>query len=213
MTTYATLAADIPAFSNREDLTDKIPTFIRLAEAQMSRDIRHWRMENRAFITTSERYFPMPSDWLETIRLTIEGDYRALEFVSESQMANYRWRSGNAGGTPRFYRHSESAFEIFPTGDGENQFNLEYYQRVPALDPVTNTSNWLIVEAYDVYLYATMMHVWKYLMDDEQLQSTAMLYAAGMKQLNDTSNRSEFSGRGKRLRIQGLGGSNHGRYR
>ena len=45
LTTYTGLKASIADFLNRDDLTSVIPDFVALAEAQINRDIRHWKME------------------------------------------------------------------------------------------------------------------------------------------------------------------------
>ena len=41
ITTYAELQSAITDFLNRDDLDAKAPTFISLAESNLSRDIRH----------------------------------------------------------------------------------------------------------------------------------------------------------------------------
>ena len=43
ITTYAELKSSIANWLNRDDLTSVIPDFISLAEAQIARDVRHWR--------------------------------------------------------------------------------------------------------------------------------------------------------------------------
>ena len=48
ITTYAELKSAIANWLLRDDLTSVIPDFIALAEADMNRAIRHWRMEKRS---------------------------------------------------------------------------------------------------------------------------------------------------------------------
>ena len=47
LTNYTGLKTSIADFLNRDDLTAVIPDFIALAESQINRDIRHWKMEAR----------------------------------------------------------------------------------------------------------------------------------------------------------------------
>ena len=47
LSTYAELKAHVADTLNRDDLTSVIPTFIVAAEAQLNRDVRHWKMEQR----------------------------------------------------------------------------------------------------------------------------------------------------------------------
>lgn len=48
ITTYTELKSAIADFLNRDDLETVAPTFIALAEADINRRLRHWRMEKRA---------------------------------------------------------------------------------------------------------------------------------------------------------------------
>ena len=48
LSNYTGLKASIADFLNRDDLTAVIPDFITLAEAQINRDIRHFKMEARS---------------------------------------------------------------------------------------------------------------------------------------------------------------------
>jgi len=58
---YTELKATIADFLDRTDLTTVIPAFIELAEAQMNRDIRHWRMEERATSNINTEYSNLPT--------------------------------------------------------------------------------------------------------------------------------------------------------
>ena len=48
ITTYAELKTNIADFLNRDDLTSVSSTFVSLAEADLNRQIRHWRQEKRS---------------------------------------------------------------------------------------------------------------------------------------------------------------------
>ena len=64
LTTYTELKASIADFLNRDDLTTVIPDFITLAEAQINRDVRHWKMEARSsgVQDATDEYMQIPSD-------------------------------------------------------------------------------------------------------------------------------------------------------
>ena len=70
ITTYSELKTAVADWLNRSDLTTAIPNFISLAEAQMTRQIRHRKMVTRATATMDTPYFAVPSDWKETIRFS-----------------------------------------------------------------------------------------------------------------------------------------------
>ena len=71
ITTYDELKASIASWLNRDDLTAVIPDFIALAESSINRDLRHYKMVQRADATLDSRYVQVPEDWLETMRFSI----------------------------------------------------------------------------------------------------------------------------------------------
>lgn len=207
ITTYANLQTTIADFLNRDDLTSVIPTFIQLAEAQMNRQIRHYEMESRASgqQTGGDQYMQVPSDWLETIRLILTGSGTSVvQLISLSGMADKRAKAEDLSGTPAFYCHVDGQFELYPTPSEDTDFELLYYQEIPALAD-DNTSNWLLQKAPDVYLYGSLLHSAPYLQEDARLGVWAQMYSAAVQNLNDQSERVKNSGTGIRLNIRGLG--------
>jgi hypothetical protein len=204
---YSNLQTTIADFLNRDDLTAAIPTFIQLGEAQMNRDIRHWEMEARVSGQQSQgdQYMQLPADWLETIRFHLTSDgTNAVELASLASIADKRAAVEDQAGRPRFYAHVRGEFELFPTPDEDTDFELLYYQKIPALSD-SNTSNWLLEYAPDIYLYASLAHSAPYLAEDARIAVWAQMYAAAVSQLNAQSERVKNSGSGIRLNIRGLG--------
>lgn len=207
ITNYTNLKTTISDFLNRDDLASAVPTFIQLAEAQFNRDIRHWRMEARSNGQQSQgdQYMQLPADWNETIRLHLTGGGTSiLELLSLSGMADKRAAAEDQAGTPRFYAHVRGEFELYPTPDEDTDFELLYYAKIPALSD-SNTSNWLLEYAPDVYLYGALGHSAPYLQEDARLAVWAQMYAAAVQNLNNQSERVKNSGTGIRLNIRGLG--------
>ena len=205
LNSYANLKTAIADFLNRDDLTAVIPDFITLAEAQIYRDIRHYEMENRATAQLDSQYLARPSDWLETIRIHLTNSgTRNLQLLSGASMADKRQGVENATGEPKFYRHAERAFEVFPTPDGTYNVEILYYQKIPALSD-TNTSNWLLSEAPDVYLYGSLLHSSPYLAEDNRVSVWAQLYSAAVSKVNGAGDAASVSGSGLTMKVRGLG--------
>ena len=204
---YTNLKTTIADFLNRDDLASAIPTFIQLGESQMNRDIRHWKMEARTSGQQSQgdQYMQLPADWLETIRLHLTSQGTdAVELASMASIADKRAQVDDQAGRPRFYAHVRGEFELFPTPDEDTDFELLYYQKIPALSD-SNTSNWLLEYAPDIYLYGSLAHSAPYLQEDARIAVWAQMYAAAVSQLNSQSERVKNSGSGIRLNIRGLG--------
>jgi hypothetical protein len=199
--TYTELKTSIASWLNRDDLTSVIPDFISLAEAGINRDLRHYKMIERADATLDSRYVQMPADWMETVRFSItSGDTYRLELVSRDDMLEYRQKTANASGRPRFYANIGDTIEVFPTPDADYTMQLQYYAKTPALSD-SNASNWLLLDAPDVYLYGTLIQSAPYLQDDARTQTWAALYAAALQSLQKASDDTRFAGSGLRMRV------------
>lgn len=205
LTNYTGLKASIADFLNRDDLTSVIPDFVALAEAQINRDIRHWKMEARSSgqQDPADEYMQIPADWVETIRLHLTGTGTSVvNLVSRDAMADKRAAQENAAGTPRMYTHADGQFQLYPTPDATTNFELLYYQKIPSL--ITNTDNWLLLEAPDVYLYGALLHSAPYLAEDQRVAIWAQMYSAAVQRLNQVSEDAMFSGSGLTLKVRGL---------
>lgn len=205
ITTYAGLKTAIGDFLNRDDLTSVAPTFIQLAESQINRDVRHWRMEANTSVTINDEYEDLPNDWVETIRLAItSGDTSALDLISRQAMTDKREGRNNVAGTPRYFTHSAGQLHFFPTPDDTYTARLDYMAKLPALSD-SNTSNWLLSEAPDIYLYGSLLQSAPYLVEDNRVAVWAQLYSAAVARLNEASEKARMSGSGLTLKVRGLG--------
>ena len=204
-TTYSELKTEIADFLNRDDLTSAIPTFIKLAESQINRDIRHWKMEKRATANLDSEYSGIPADWLETIQMHVTGNgTQPLQLVSREHMAAARAGTRDTGGIPTYYTHADGQFELYPTPGAATGIELLYYGKVPALSD-SNATNWLLTDAPDVYLYGSLIHTAAYLQEDARAATWAQLYGAAITKLNEQSESARYSGSGLKLKVRGLG--------
>ena len=191
ITTYAELQSAIADFLNRDDLTSVIPTFIALAEAQMDRDIRHWRQEKRVEATLDERYENLPVDFLEIQELSLSDGTR-LELISAAEMQDRR-EASNSSGKPRYFRVTADQFEFYPTPSGSYTMSMQYYARTPALS-TSEPTNWILTYAPDAYLYGSLVHAAPYLSEDQRTQVWAAFYQNALESLRLDGQRGKYSG-------------------
>ena len=203
ISTFAELKSAVADWLNRDDLTSVIPSFIALAEADISRTLRDYRMEKRSSATLDAQYSALPSDWLETIRIGLTGSTSRLELVSDGALADFRAGRSDTAGKPTHYAHTAGGLELFPTPDAAYAAELVYYAKVPALSDSAST-NWLLTAAPDVYLYGALTQSAPYLKDDQRAAIWAGLYQNAITNLNSASERARYSGAGLRLRNRGL---------
>ena len=164
ISTYAALQTAVASYLHRSDLTALIPTFISLAESTLLREISIPETEASVDGVTVGGYAVLPADFctLSKLAITYAGatrllDYIALEAVSTATDAN-----------PGYYSFQNGKLRIYGTGSGQT-YTLYY---IPVIAPLSDTaaSNWLLLNAPDLYLYGAALEAAKHTRDDEQIQ-------------------------------------------
>jgi len=201
LTNYTELQASIADTLNRDDLTSQIPDFIKLAEAQLSRDLRHWRMEDRAVATVDSQYTALPNNFISPVRITITASPSyTLELVGPFEISKLRMENQDTLGRPRFYAVVDGSFEVYPTPDADYVLELVYYEGIP--DIATNGTNWLLTHYPDAYLYSSLIHSSPYLQEDQRIAVWNTLYLNSVSAINLEGERARTSGSGRRIQIR-----------
>ena len=202
ITTYAELKTAITDFLNRDDLDSAAGTFISLAEADLQRRIRHWRMEKRSTAEIDTQYSAIPADFAEVIRFYVtSGDTKPLELISQAELLDRKRKNLNTSGSPSYYAITAGEIEVYPVPDGTYTAELYYFSRIEELSD-SNTSNWLLDYYKDAYLYGSLVHSAPYLKDEARIQTWAALYQNAVDAINMESEKSKFGGSGRRLKIR-----------
>jgi hypothetical protein len=189
ISTYAELQTAIADWLNRDDLTSVIPTFITLTEAALNRQLRVNEMIERDTSTISGGYVNMPVDWLETISLiTIGSPPVVLEYVAQMGMAEVR--ATQRAGDPIVYTIINNKFQIFPAPSASTDVEMTYYAKIPALSD-SNTSNWLLANHPDAYLFGSLVHAEPYLKNDERMPMWASMYKGSIDAIGYASERAK----------------------
>lgn len=175
ITTYSELKTAVADWLNRDDLTSAIPNFIALAEAQMNRTLRHRKMQTTASLSVSSNLVNLPADWLENVRIQLNTNpITPLVYETPEQIIEDSQKYSSSG-QPMFFSVVGSQLQFLPSPDTTYTASLLYYAKIPALS-VSNTTNWLLSEAPDLYLYATLIQSAPYLKEDERLATWAGIY-------------------------------------
>jgi hypothetical protein len=191
ITTYAELKSSIANWLNRDDLTSVIPDFISLTEAQIARDVRHWRQEKRVTTSVNEQYENLPNDWLEMIQIQLIAG-GSLQAISAKELQE-RKEASQISQKPKYYRLTSDQIELYPAPDSPYEASMQYYARVPSLSDA-ETFNWVLTEYPDIYLYGALVHAAPYLADDQRVNVWASLYQSAVDALNQDSINSRVSG-------------------
>ena len=192
MTTYATLKTDVAAFIAEDDLTLQIPSFIRLAEANIRRDVRVRDMEQTAELVVSSRSTALPSGFLSMRSLTIQdATLRTLNYMTPEKIReDYEW---NDGGSPSGYTIEGGNLIVSPVPSSAVTLDIVYVKAYAALSADVDT-NWVLTNAYDLYLFATLYFAAIYLEDAELETKYSMLYTNIKEALNREQKLSRIGG-------------------
>ena len=203
ITNYSELKSAIADWLLRDDLTSVIPTFISLAEAQFNREIRDYRMVKRSTAQVDTEYFVPPADWLENIRFQLNTTpATVLDFVSPDQMSEEEARRGSVG-KPIYFTMIGSDFQIMPIPDIAYDAELVYYSKIAALSD-SNTTNWLLTNSPDIYLYGALMQAAPYLNDDQRIQVWGGLYRQGIEAMRIQSDRAKIGASSLRMKAKAM---------
>jgi hypothetical protein len=194
LTTYTELKTSIGDWLNRSDLTNAIPDFISLAEAQVERTLRTRQMIVRANASFDAQYGAVPADFLETksLKLTSTNPQTPLEFLSIDALDN-KASEYTGSGKPRFFGVVGGQFRLVPVPDATYTTELTYYAKLTKLSNSV-TTNWLLTSSPDIYLYGALLQAAPYLQDDARIQVWSSLYDRAMSELQTADDRGASSG-------------------
>jgi len=191
--TFSGLKTTIADYLNRDDLTSIIPSFITLAEAKFNRKLRVRQMVKRATATLDTQYIAFPSDFLQAKEFQLNTNpITYLQYVTQNQ-GDYGSASQYISvGKPQYYTIIGTQIEVIPTPDTGYTGELTYYGKITALSD-SNTSNWLLVYAPDLYLYGALLEAAPYLKDDERLAVWSTLYTNSLGDIEVADQRASVS--------------------
>lgn len=182
---YTDLQAAIIDLLNRPDLTNQPATWIALAEAQMNRSIRtRWMLSRSQAFTISGEYVTAPADYVgpKSFLVTSTTPKGPLKYQTPENLDILSARRSLATGQPTDYTVLGSEFRFSPVPDGSYTAQLTYYQRIPAL--ASNSTNWLLTNHPDAYLYGAALQSVPYLSDDERVMEWAQAYQQIIADIN-----------------------------
>lgn len=196
LTTYTELKSSLADWLNRSDLTSVIPDFISLAEAQMERQLRTRQMIVRATASfaAAQDYGAVPDDFLEVKTIKLDTNpVTSLTFQTIDSMDQLSNTTYLSSGKPLYFTIVGGQIRLLPIPDGAYTAELVYYAKLSKLSSTT-TTNWLITQAPDVYLYGSLLQAAPYLQDDARIAVWSSLYQAGLDQLQVADDRGSTSG-------------------
>lgn len=180
VSTYDELKTEIADHLDRNDLAQKVETFIRLAESRHEQDVRIRQMLTRATSQAATRYLALPEGFLEMRTLRLLTD--PVTVVEEINLHEMNRQRRETTGKPEWYTvHDDIEFDVSP--DETYTTEMVYYAKIDALSD-SNQTNALLDRAPDAYLYGALIAAEPFLLHDERLTTWAQMYRGTVDSLN-----------------------------
>jgi len=202
--TYADLKQAIERFSHRTDISDVIDDFIDLAENRIDKELqlRDNEIRVQAAASTASRFLALPDRFLEMrmVELINGSTRRELEFKSPSGLRPVT--RSDTSSIPRFFTvTSQLEFDVTPASAYTIEMN--YFAGIIPLD-ATNTSNDVLTNYPDLYLYGALAELYTWAGDMDQLSVYEQKFAGAIRKANQQEKRGRY-GPAPAIQFEGLG--------
>jgi len=195
------LLAAIADWLNRTDLTTVIPDFITLAEAEMKRRLRRATESTTIYISAGN--MNGPSDMAEPISLSLStaspGRDIPLKLVTPEMLVEVRAAKATTG-RPTHYAFYDGQLQFAPTPDQSYDGILLYAQQLTPLT-ASNTTNAVLTEAPDLYLYGALLQATPYVEHDERMGVWQFKFDDAIEQMNEMRERESYGAGPKEMRL------------
>lgn len=192
---YRDLVVAIGDQLNREDLYTAIPDLIAVFESKANRRLRVRRMVTTAVINIAGANEPVPSDFLQPITFTINPSQDGafpfrMDSVDIDALNQQLFEQSGTLEQPTAYALIGNNFAFAPNPDGPYTGYLTYYGQIPGLS-ASNTSNWMLANYPDVYLYGALAQVGLYAKDG-RIPTWQTLSETGLQEIELEDRRAAF---------------------
>ena len=118
--------------------------------------------------------------------------YGPIDIVSLDVLPGKKAKLGDTG-VPRYGAIIDTAIRLAPAPDTTYTLDFSYWRTVDSLS-ATNTTNWLLTDHPDIYLYGTLIQSAPYLKDDNRVSIWQSLYEKNLESLHSMTQNKQFGG-------------------
>ena len=203
--TFAQLKTATANWLDRSDLTDRIPEFIALAEARFNRVLRIRDMEtvSTAISTVAgTREYDLPTRFVQMKEFHLSTDpITPLAYITPEMMS--RMQAGSSKSKPQVFTIIADKVRLGPNPDAVYTTSMLYYQAFAALSD-SATTNDMLTNNPDVYLYGTLLEAEPFIMNDARVPLWLAAFEKAVSDIQNQDNKDRHSG--SQLRVMNTGG-------
>ena len=203
--TFAQLKTAAANWLDRSDLTDRIPEFIVLAEARFNRILRIRDMETvSTAISTAAgtREYSLPTGFVQMKEFHLTTDpLTPLAYITPEMMTRI-W-AGSAQGKPEVFTIIADNVRLGPNPDAVYTTSMLYYKTFTALSDEATTND-MLTNNPDVYLYGTLLEAEPFIMNDVRVPLWLQAFEKAINDIQNQDNKDRHSG--SQLRVMNTSG-------
>jgi hypothetical protein len=148
-------------------------------------------------LVAGTRDYALPTDYIQARTFSLTTDPLVpLSYVTPEIM-NRIW-AGSTSGTPSSFTIIGENFRLGPAPSSADGYSMLYYKRIPALTTVA-TTNTMLTQNPDIYLYGSLLEAEPFLMNDQRVQLWATAYRQAVNDLQAQDEKDRHSGSALRI--------------
>lgn len=193
ITNYTQLQTAVENWLARDDLTSYVPDFITLAEARIYRELKIRQMETSLSATISSGVIAVPSGYTQLKWAYVDGSPTKPLTRKSLEELYQKYPTRSSDGKPAWIAREGTNFIFGPYPDSDYTIKGIYYKKLDALS-ASNTTNWLITDAPDLILFASLAEAKPFINDDQRIALWEGKYGNTKSQLEQQDEEEEYSG-------------------
>lgn len=194
LSNYSELQAEITAWMHREDLSARIPTFIKLATDRIARELRVWRMEDERSVSLTagdeEASVNSLARAVKSVRLT-GANARLLGHIPLPALRE-KYATATSG-VPCEYSFQEGRFIVAPVPSEDCTLSVVYTLAPADLSDAAPT-NTVLTYYPSLYLQASLVEGYRFVRHADELAKAEAAYQQVLESANRESRKMRASG-------------------
>jgi len=147
---------------------------------------------------SGQRDYNLPASYLQMRALRLNtSPLTVLEYVSPEIMDRV-W-AGSAGGKPVAYTIKANELFLGPSPDAVYTMEMDYYRKFDSLSTII-TTNAMLTDNPDVYLYGSLLEAEPFIKNDTRIQVWGTSFYKAITDIQDQDSKDRHSGSEMRIR-------------
>ena len=192
LSTYDEIKTSIANWADRADLAQFIPDFVALCEARFNRELRLRSMEQKEYANTvgGQANYALPTNYLQMREFRLNTNPTvSMQYVSPEIYE--AWNVGS--GQPKYYTIIANEIRLGPVPSGVYEMEMLFWRKFPNLTS-SITTNWMLQNAPDVYLYGSLLELEPFIQNDTRIGIWAAGYSKAISDIQLQDDKDRHSG-------------------